>query len=110
MIVSGFFGHDLSEIVSEIVRYNSNGTLDDGFGANGIVNPRVLGSFQGTALQTDGKIVFNSRADRFTSVIKRYNINGTPDISFGTNGTVSIDDPETPGEDAPKAVPLGNSN
>ena len=83
-----------------IVRYNSNGSLDTGFGSNGIVIYGVSGNLEGPSdilLQTDGKIVVGG----FTRVgfnpnkllLLRYNEDGTPDMNFGNNGVVIEDSP-----------------
>jgi len=90
IIAAGNFG---------IVRFSSNGRLDKSFGTGGYVNTGVntIYFYQGAALQTDGKVVFNSRFDTSTSVIKRYNSDGTSDTSFGINGTVSIAEPQSGG-------------
>jgi uncharacterized delta-60 repeat protein len=76
-----------------LVRYTSNGGLDDTFGTGGKV---FTGSTTTTeqqanaiALQTDGKIVIagSSRTGLNTDVVvARYLTNGTPDPDFGTGG------------------------
>jgi uncharacterized delta-60 repeat protein len=79
----------------KVVRYNSNGTLDNSFGSGGIVTSSFPG--QGSyafavALQADGKIVavgtdfvdFSTNDDSDTDfAIARYNSDGTPDATFG---------------------------
>ncbi len=75
-------------------RYNSNGTFDVSFqvlGSQGIYN---------TAIQSDGKIIANDLGDLTVSPngttfkgpgnISRYNVDGTLDNSFGTNGRVAV--------------------
>ncbi len=77
-----------------LVRYNSNGSLDNTFGTNGIVTTSVGASSDyanSIAIQSDGKIVaagnsFNGSDDDFAVV--RYNSNGAFDNTFGTNGIV----------------------
>ncbi|MBA4123809.1 MAG: VCBS repeat-containing protein [Acidobacteria bacterium] len=83
-----------------VLRYNPNGTLDNSFGANGIVQTDIDNQTNyagGMALQPDGKIIVNS--SNFTSAnltsllsssIVRYNANGTLDNTFGANGIVRI--------------------
>src|SRR6266853_3860859 len=87
----------------EIVRYNSNGSLDTSFGAGGIVTTSFPG--QGSyafalALQSDGKIIaagtdfvnFSSEDNSDTDFgLERYNPDGTPDASFGNGGQVTTD-------------------
>ncbi len=83
-----------------IVRYNSNGSLDTGFGSNGIVIYGLSGNLEGAdavLLQSDGKIVVGG----FTRVgsnpnkllLLRYNEDGTLDMNFGNNGVVIEDSP-----------------
>lgn len=79
-----------------LARYNSNGTLDDGFGAGGLVTTDIGGGADaalGGAMQGD-KIIIVGYArvgsnDDFALV--RYNANGTPDTTFGTQGKVTTD-------------------
>ncbi len=79
-----------------VVRYNSNGTLDDNFGTAG----KVVTDFNNSddnagssAIQSDGKIVVagytNGLYTDFAAV--RYNTDGAIDNSFGTNGIVKTD-------------------
>ncbi len=84
-----------------VVRYRPDGTLDPTFGAGG----KVLTDFGGTAdgasdvrVQSDGKIVVVGSAyfpgpSRSDFALARYNADGTPDASFGTNGKVTTQFP-----------------
>jgi uncharacterized delta-60 repeat protein len=82
-----------------MVRAQSNGTLDPGFGSGGIVTTDFAGAGDGAtaiAVQTDGKLVvagnsFNNSASNFNFVVARYNSNGTLDASFGTGGKATTD-------------------
>jgi len=85
-----------------LARYNSNGTLDDSFGARGIVTTDFGLLDQGfsvayaasLAVQPDGRIVAAGRAyinGGFHSGLARYNSDGTLDASFGTGGRVTAD-------------------
>ena len=75
-----------------LVRYNVNGSLDDSFGAGGIVTTPIgsgLDLSQGVLIQSDGRIIatgqgWDGAAYRFAAV--RYNVNGSLDNSFGTGG------------------------
>jgi uncharacterized delta-60 repeat protein len=74
-----------------LMRFDSTGILDNTFGSNGIVVLGATGSkYDGNnlALQSDGKIVIagSKLYDKF--ILARFNTNGTPDNSFGTNGIV----------------------
>jgi uncharacterized delta-60 repeat protein len=85
-----------------VLRYNSNGTLDNSFGASGIVQTDIdnqLNVVGGMALQADGKIVVNSvnlnssGSALLSSSIVRYNTDGTLDNTFGTGGIVRMTEP-----------------
>lgn len=66
----------------QLIRYNSNGTIDASFGINGVVTgPSGVGNSM--ALQIDGKIILvgtNNNTGLFEVV--RYNPNGSIDIVF----------------------------
>ncbi|MDT5063130.1 MAG: hypothetical protein QOH63_3589, partial [Acidobacteriota bacterium] len=83
-----------------LVRYNSDGTLDQTFGSAGT----VVGNFPNrteqalaVVLQSDGKIVvagqtkLTSNANSGDFLLARYNSNGTLDNSFGSGGMVATD-------------------
>jgi uncharacterized delta-60 repeat protein len=80
-----------------LARYNSDGSLDPGFGNGGKVKTAVSNSLDrlyGVALQSDGKIVVAGEAQTFfpmTFVVARYNANGSPDATFGTGGMAFTD-------------------
>ncbi len=77
-----------------LARYNTNGTLDASFGVGGKVATTFSsggGYARAAAIQSDGKIVAvgtsgNDINNRFT--VLRYNADGSPDVSFGSGGTV----------------------
>ncbi len=81
--------HDIA-----LVRYNSNGVVDTGFGTNGVVTT-FIGSgddeAEAVAIQSDGKIVVAGRTQQgtFDIALVRYNSNGVVDTGFGTNGVVT---------------------
>ncbi len=72
------------------------GDFDPTFGINGSTVLDILGPFDrayAVAIQPDGKYVvagdsYNATGN-FVWVIVRYNTNGTPDSSFGTNGVAT---------------------
>lgn len=70
---------------TSLVRYNTDGSLDNSFGAGGIAVPMEV--IWEIALQTDGKIVASSSYNGFR--ITRYNGDGSLDTSFGTGGIVT---------------------
>ena len=86
----------------ELVRYNSNGTLDASFGTGGEVTTDFGLLDQGFSfaqafslvLQQDGKMVLAGQAfigEGNDFALARYNSNGTLDTSFGTGGKVITD-------------------
>jgi len=85
-----------SESNSALIRYNSNGTIDDKFGTQGIAKFSLDGAVRihAMALQPDGMIlvagsVFFGATDDF--LLARFNTDGAPDTSFGSNGIVTTD-------------------
>lgn len=75
-----------------LARYLPTGTLDPSFGTGGNVETDLdPGSSLALALQPDGKIVvaagspYGTSSNRFT--LARYDSNGSPDTSFGTDGS-----------------------
>jgi uncharacterized delta-60 repeat protein len=79
-----------------IVRYNSNGTLDNSFDSDGIATTDFGGDdFANCAtIQNDGKILVAGRSGFgafYNFSIARYNTNGTLDPSFSIDGKVTTD-------------------
>lgn len=80
-----------------LLRLNSDGSVDSGFGSGG----QAITSFDGStlaaalslAIQSDGKIVAagvsGSAAAPVLSIV-RYNADGSADTSFGTGGSVTL--------------------
>lgn len=95
-----------------LIRYNTDGTLDNTYGSAGIVLTNVsMGNdvIRGLALQTDGKIVAVGYAgvDNEYMATARYNTDGTLDNTFATNGIDSlliIDNPGTGDRSVPNDV------
>ncbi|HTN45361.1 MAG TPA: T9SS type A sorting domain-containing protein [Flavipsychrobacter sp.] len=76
-----------------LVRYNANGTIDNGFGTNGRVTTQVGTKCDAykILIQPDGKILLcGTQYDDSYYILVRYNANGTIDNSFGTNGIVQF--------------------
>jgi uncharacterized delta-60 repeat protein len=77
-----------------LARYNTDGTLDASFGANGLVVTDMQqnsDAANAVAVQSDGKIVVAGYAyngNNYDFAIARYLANGTLDNTFGTNGKV----------------------
>lgn len=76
-----------------LVRYNTNGSLDNTFGNGGIVITDIDSSEMGKAVlvQLDGKIVVVGDIINQDFVLVRYNTDGSFDNSFGVGGKVISD-------------------
>lgn len=79
-----------------VARFNADGRLDDGFGNGGWATAAFgkLGGATGVAVQSDGKIVVagNIAGPVGSSFgVTRFNIDGTPDDSFGDGGWAIAD-------------------
>jgi uncharacterized delta-60 repeat protein len=85
MIGAEIVGYPNSESI--LLRYHSDGTLDNTFGDGGIVR----GNFPSHTMteMPDGKIVVGHHSGDF--YLKRFNADGSPDLTFGTNGQVITD-------------------
>jgi uncharacterized delta-60 repeat protein len=81
-----------------LLRFNPDGTLDSSFGNNGIVS-RDFGYddiCSAMVLQSDGKIVTAGTGTQYTGgfsfnhymLLARFDMNGNPDLSFGSGGKV----------------------
>ncbi|MBI3852831.1 MAG: hypothetical protein HY298_21460 [Verrucomicrobia bacterium] len=109
MVVTGSANNSSNNILA-VARFNVDGTLDTSFGANGKVTTAVgTGLSEGKAIliQPDGKVVvagssYNGANDDFA--VLRYNTNGAPDTSFGTDGIVTT--PIGTGNDVANAIAL----
>lgn len=121
IVVAGFLQQSVNNYFT-IVRYNEDGSLDTTFGTNGIAN--VGDAFPTTAnvappsafsvqVQADGKIVacgsiYNSVSNLFFFATVRLNSDGTPDVTFGTNGiaVTGVGTTPSPSTFAPSAFSL----
>ena len=82
-----------------VARFNANGSLDTGFGVNGIytlgITPTQTDRATGVGVQSDGKIIvggytrFASGNDNFAVI--RLTAAGVLDTSFGSSGITQID-------------------
>ena len=83
----GIFGRDFA-----LARYNSDGSLDTGFDADGKVTTNFAGgdSAYGVAIGTDGKIVL-AGTNGGDFALARYDNNGGLDSTFGAAGKVATD-------------------
>jgi uncharacterized delta-60 repeat protein len=80
-----------------LARYNSDGSLDLTFEADGKLTTDIAGvneGVQGVALQGDGRIVATGFASAITFdlfALARYNVDGSLDTSFDDDGKVTTD-------------------
>jgi len=78
-----------------LFRYNTDGTLDTSFGSNGRVDALAKSSLVQSLLPLDsGKILIGSaNPDKNdpTALVLQLNSDGSPDTSFGNNGTAKVD-------------------
>jgi len=101
IVVAGFANHPTGHKFSAfaLARYNSNGSLDAGFGVDGKVTTDF---FEGDdiasslTLQPDGKIIavgeaFNPATGTVDWALARYKVDGSLDATFGAGGLVTTD-------------------
>ena len=82
-----------------LTRYNPDGTADEAFGSEGVVNNLVLNGAicNDILLQGDGKILATgsipnrTSTNRADAIVVRFKSNGQLDSSFGANGIVLSD-------------------
>ena len=95
IIVVGFTGTGSYSSFNNfaLVRFNSDGSLDQSFGVGGKVKS-ARGVATSAALQADGKILVGGTYDTGSSngfMVACYNSNGTLDQTFGTGGIAATD-------------------
>jgi uncharacterized delta-60 repeat protein len=91
-ILLGGSGWNGSNLDFTVVRFNSDGTLDNSFDNDGIVSTTIGSGFgiaRTLAIQPDGKILLGGDGDGL--ILVRYNNNGSLDSGFGTDGIVNTD-------------------
>jgi uncharacterized delta-60 repeat protein len=111
IVVAGFTT-DYSSSYFSLARYNTDGSLDAGFGSGGEVTTdfgfHQYDRAHAVALQTDGKIVVVGTAYSSGTgnnfALARYNTNGSLDTSFGSGGEITTD--FSKGDDQAFAVAL----
>ena len=82
-----------------VVRYNSDGSLDNTFSGDGMTITSFGTDYQqafGVAIQPDGKIVIVGNVQNFNTgaidfAVARYNTDGSLDTSFDGDGTLTTD-------------------
>ena len=94
IVAAGYYG-SVPQAVFALTRYNTNGSLDNTFGTNGLVTTLISTPCfaHDIAIQTDGKIlaVGASRVGSSQNIFTlcRYNTNGSLDNTFGSEGIVT---------------------
>ncbi|HEV3343498.1 MAG TPA: hypothetical protein VG125_24205, partial [Pirellulales bacterium] len=94
IIVAGTQGGP--EAITELVRYNADGSLDKSFGSNGIsgVGGGVPAGNSGAVLQPDGKILVAAAPPGLfpgqSWEVARFNADGSIDTTFGNKGIAPI--------------------
>jgi len=81
-----------------LIKYNSNGTLDNSFGENGFLELNFGNAGDeyidvSMVVQPDGKIVVAglSFTESYDFTLMRFTADGIPDVSFGVNGKSTAD-------------------
>lgn len=101
-ILAGGFMGPAGEPDFVVLRYNQDGSLDNGFGSNGLVvtefdGEEGIGAALALAVQSDGKIIAAGGfgPDPITNIsdfaLARYNEDGSLDSEFGNSGVVLTD-------------------
>lgn len=83
-------GQYMSNESSIMIRYTENGLIDAGFGKDGMVTNNAINAVNNCysmALQTNNKIVVAGSTNN-AFYLSRYDVDGSPDISFGNNGYI----------------------
>ncbi|MBV9959247.1 MAG: hypothetical protein JO360_12555, partial [Acidobacteria bacterium] len=94
---SAYYVNQQQQYELAMVRYNSNGTVDTGFGTAGKVNSNTTWGERATSivLRPDGKIWVGGQIINLNTIwdmaVARYNSDGSVDASFGTGGLISFD-------------------
>jgi uncharacterized delta-60 repeat protein len=87
IVVAGYeLDPNLNIVSHDLIRYNTDGSLDETFASGGIANAD-FGYY--LALQPDGRIVVAGDVNHTALAVARYSSNGSPDISFGVGGEVT---------------------
>ena len=96
-IVAAGYSYDGSGGAFAVVRYNTNGSLDNTFGTNGSTRTFISGGNSNDdeayslAIQSDGKIVaagYSYDGSGYAFAVARYNADGSRDSTlFGSNGS-----------------------
>ncbi|MBK8944002.1 MAG: hypothetical protein IPM32_01920 [Ignavibacteriae bacterium] len=97
IVVAGYSRNSFGKYVFTVIRYNTNGTLDNSFDSDGIVTTAIgiIGDYpHSMAIQSNGKIIICGRSNynlygSSVFAMVRYNTNGTLDNTFDGDGIVT---------------------
>jgi uncharacterized delta-60 repeat protein len=96
IVVAGFANSGL-ESNFMLLRYNTDGSLDNTFDTDGIIADQIFGTFNeyanALAIQDDGKLLVTGITNNsfYDFVTLRFNTDGTLDPSFDNDGVAVID-------------------
>lgn len=77
-----------------LLKYTADGELDSHFGNNGILEFARATAGTDVAVQDDGKILLSTfTVPVYDFSLQRFNADGSPDLSFGNQGSVTLDIP-----------------
>ena len=94
IVIGGYSGSNSLNYFA-VLRYNSDGSLDNSFDTTGIALTAVGSANDGIssiAIQSDHKIVaggYTQNSNEYDFALARYNADGSLDNSFGNNGVVT---------------------
>ncbi|MGE0635281.1 MAG: T9SS type A sorting domain-containing protein [Bacteroidia bacterium] len=96
IVVAGFANSGL-EANFMLLRYNSDGSLDNTFDTDGIIADQIFGTFNeygnALAIQDDGKLLITGTSNNtfYDFITLRFNTDGTLDPTFDNDGIAVID-------------------
>lgn len=75
-----------------VIRYNTDGSVDTTFAANGVYRDATLNNFEFMVLLSDGSIIAGANENMTDKgILFKLDSNGFLDTSFGVNGKLTID-------------------
>lgn len=96
ILVAGYMEPELDQKTMVLVRLRGDGSLDDSFGAGGLVQLGVAGEARDLAVLPDGSVVVAGGQGFWT--LAKVDKSGQADSSFGSFGLLQVDVGAGPGE------------
>ena len=101
VVVGGVNNFQIATELATVIRYMTDGSLDQSFGKNGVATESLtnfINEAEAVVLQSDGKILILERSAHSNGVddefaLVRFQSNGHRDLSFGSSGRVVIQIP-----------------